>query len=124
MMKSLIGAALAASVLAGCATPYGYSQLYGRRYNLTPIDTYPVIISKVDGRSYVSNPVLVEPGEHKVLVQAPPGATGVPEERSVNLMIQPCTRYYLVAVKDNRLDRDFSVRIDYQEPVSGCTPPG
>ena len=57
-------------------------------------------------------------------VQGPPGgAGGVVETRTVPLEISPCTRYYLVAVKTNKLASDFTVRVDFQEPVSGCTPP-
>jgi hypothetical protein len=37
--------------------------------------------------------------------------------------VLPCTRYYLVAVRSNRLGSDFDVRVDHQEPLGGCTPP-
>jgi hypothetical protein len=116
---------VAAVLLASCAsTDYHFSQLYGQRYFKTPLDTYPVSIVRVDGKDTVIRPVLVDPGVRKVVVQGPPGgAGGLGEEREVSLTIAPCTRYYLVAVKTNRLASDFSVRVDYQEPVGGCTPP-
>ncbi len=57
-------------------------------------------------------------------VQGPPGgALGNGLERTLALEVAPCTRYYLVAVKENRLQSDFDIRVDYQEPVPGCTPP-
>ena len=66
---------------------------------------------------------MTDAGMRQVTVQGPPGGTGgVGELRTVPLEIAPCTRYYLVAVKSNRLAPDFTVRVDYQEPVSGCTP--
>ena len=135
-------AALAAAcVLAACAsTDYHYSQLSGARYFRVPIDTYPVSIVRIDGQNSLTGPLarlrveskdgyphsyaLIDPGMHQVTVQGPPGGTGgVGETRTVPLEIAPCTRYYLVAVKTNALASDFTVRVDYQEPVSGCTAP-
>ena len=127
------------TVIAACAsTDYHYSQLSGTRYYRVPIDTYPVSIVRVDGVDVMQGslrrvpdhadpyqrPVsLVDPGLRQVTVQGPPGGTGgVGELRTVPLEIAPCTRYYLVAVKSTALANDFTVRIDHQEPVSGCTP--
>ncbi len=135
-------AALAsACALAACAsTDYHYSQLSGARYHRVPIDTYPVSIVRIDGKDTLIGPLsrvrtegmeayqrpfaLVDPGLRQVTVQGPPGATGgIGETRTVPLEIAPCTRYYLVAVKTNVLASGFTVRVDYQEPVSGCSAP-
>ena len=135
-------AALAAAcTLAACASSdYHYSQLSGARYHRVPIDTYPVSIVRVDGQNsltgsplrlrsenrdgYQRSYALVDPGLRQVTVQGPPGgAGGVGETRTVPLEIAPCTRYYLVAVKPTRIASDFDVRVDYQEPIGGCTPP-
>jgi len=118
-------AVLGAATLAACAsTEYHYSQLYGQRYYKTPIDTYPVTIVRVDGKSTSLRPVLVDPGLRRITVQGPPGgATRLGEEREFALEVRPCMRYYLVAVRDNKLDADFTVKVDYEEPVGGCTPP-
>ena len=115
----------AVALLAGCASSgYHYSQLDGHRYYRSSIDTHPVLIARVDGKDTVFSPVLVEPGLRKVTVQGPPTPTSrTGEERTIELSVAPCTRYYLVAVKDNRLSNDFAVKVDYQEPVGGCTPP-
>ena len=111
--------------LAACAsTDYHYSQIYGNRYNRAPIDTYDVIIIRVDGQDTLIRPALVDPGMRKIVVQGPPsGASRLGEQREIALDVRPCTRYYLVAVKPNRLSLDFDVRVDYEEPVGGCTPP-
>ena len=115
----------AAGLLTGCASAgYHYSQLDGHRYFRAPIDTHSVQIIRVDGSDTVFSPVQVEPGMRKVTVQGPPTPTSrYGEERTIELNVAPCTRYYLVAVKDNRLSNDFTVKVDYQEPVGGCTPP-
>jgi hypothetical protein len=118
-------AALGVVTLAACAsTEYHYSQLYGQRYYKTPLDTYPVTIVRVDGQTTALRPVLVDPGLRRITVQGPPGgAYRLGEEREFALDVRPCTRYYLVAVRDNKLESDFTVKVDYEEPVGGCTPP-
>ena len=126
--SGLTGLAMMAGLLmAACAsTGYTYSELLGERYYKTPIDTYPVIISKVDGKSTpATGPARVDPGARAITFQGPPGGTGRQgaEEVTVTMDIKPCTRYYFVAQKDNRLDSTFKPQVDYQEPVAGCTPP-
>ena len=113
------------TLLAACAsTDYHYSQLYGKRYNRAPIDTYDVTIIRIDGKDTHQQPALVDPGLRKVVVQGPPGgASRLGEQREIALDVRPCTRYYLVAVKPNKLSLDFDIRVDYEEPVGGCTPP-
>ena len=111
--------------LGACAsTDYHYSQLVGKRYYRAPIDTYDVTIVRVDGKDTLLRPVLVDPGMRKVVVQGPPGgAARLGEQREIALDVRPCTRYYLVAVRPNKLASDFDIRVDYEEPVGGCTPP-
>jgi hypothetical protein len=114
----------AAAALGGCAGGYHYSQIVGTRYFKTNLDTYPVSINEVDGRSHLGNaPVLVDPGPRTVVVQGPPSFVNLQETRTVALDVRPCTRYYLVAVKPSRLENDFTVKVDFEEPVAGCTPP-
>jgi hypothetical protein len=122
MRRTIASALLASTVsLAACSTPY--SELYGTRYYRAPIDTYPVIVVSVDGEHWIREPVLVDPGTHQITVQAP--ATVVQRygsQRTITLDVKPCTRYYLVAVKDNRLSTDFNVKVDYEEPIPSCLP--
>jgi hypothetical protein len=124
LLPRLAAAACAVALVACASTDYHYSQLVGYRYYRAPVDTYPVTIVRVDGKSTTLRPVLVDPGLRQVTVQGPPGAANpTGEQREIALQVRPCTRYYLVAVRPNRLVADFDVRVDYQEPVSGCTPP-
>ncbi len=112
-----------AAVLTACAgLPQPFSQLDGHKYHPVPIDTYSVQIVRVDGRDTLDSPVFVEPGVRQVTVQGPPdGAHRFGEQRTTELTIAPCTRYYLVAVKSNRLMSDYSIKIDHQEPIGGCS---
>lgn len=121
--SSRIAAAVLALMLAGCAsTGYHYSQLVGKRYFKTNIDTYPVLILEVDGRSFVGVPILVDAGMRNVLLQGPPTAVDLQLTQMMKLDVKPCTRYYLVAVKQNPLQNEFTPRVDFEEPVPGCTP--
>ncbi len=123
LSKSLLAAATLAA-LGGCGT-YHASQLDGYRYYKAPIDTHPVLITKVDGVSTAPiTPVQIDPGTHVVSVQTYPNRLDpLGETRTINLDVKPCTHYYLVAVKQNRLARDFDVKVEHEEPVPGCTPP-
>ena len=119
-----LSAAVALTMLAGCASSgFHYSKLDGRRYYRAPIDTYPVIVSKVDGKSTpMSEPVLVDPGPREVVVQTYPDRFHrMGEERTINLDVKPCTHYYLVAVKVTPIHSDYQVKVEHEEPVGGCT---
>ena len=124
-MKRAAWSVLLPVCLAGCATPYHYSQLVGHRYFQVPINTYPAAVVRVDDAStplYGGGPVLVDPGLRRIVLQSGPTvARSIGEERTFELQVAPCTRYYLVAEKTNSLATDFTPRIDHQEPVPGCT---
>ena len=123
--SSTLRAALLTSVatLAACAgIPQPYSQLDGHRYHRAPIDTYSVQIVRVDGRDTLDSPVFVDPGVRQITVQGPPDPTHrYGEQRSIELNVAPCTRYYLVAQKPNRLLADYMVKVDHQESIGGCS---
>ena len=122
---SRVAATALALLLTGCAsTGFHYSELVGKRYFNTNLDTYPVLILSVDGRSFVGGvPVLVDPGVRDVLLQGPPTMVDLQLTQTMKLDVKPCTRYYLVAVKQNPLQNEFTPRVDFEEPVPGCTPP-
>ena len=113
----------AAAALSGCASSFHGSYLVGDRWFKSSIDTYPVVILSVDGRSTTQRRVLVDPGVREITVQAPP-APGAPNAtRSFSLDVKPCFTYYIVAVRDSRISADFTPRVDYEQPLGGCTPP-
>jgi len=108
----------------GCATSTATSQLVGERYFLTPIDTYPVQIASVDGSSSTVTPQFVEPGVRRLVLRGPPGGAGFSAVESFTLELKPCTRYYIVAVRANRLDTDFTPKVDFEQPLgSSCRQP-
>jgi hypothetical protein len=123
--KYLLGlAACAATTLAGCATNQPFSQLDGYRWTKTGLNTYDVTIISVDGEHYVQRgtPIIIKPGQHKIVVQGPPTAGfRYGEQRTLDLNVEPCTRYWLEARKANALQQDFVPAVNYEEPISGCT---
>jgi hypothetical protein len=124
LIRCLFPVATITALLSGCASGFHYSELSGERYFLTNLDTHSVIISRIDGRSPpLQGRVLLEPGLRSIEVQGPPGGSGRSELVTTERKIKPCTRYFLVAVKSNRLATDFDVRVDFEEPMPGCTPP-
>jgi hypothetical protein len=117
-------AALAAALgLAGCATQQPFSQLDGQRWVRTGLSTYDVTIISVDGEHYIQRgaPIMIKPGQHKVVVQGPPTAGfRYGEQRTLDLNVEPCTRYWLEARKENSLKQDFTPAVNHSEPISGC----
>src|SRR4051812_17915943 len=124
-LLSAISITFAVALLGACATGYHYSQLDGKKYIQTNIDTYPLQVTAVDGKSTaLTGPVLVEPGAHQVAVQTfPHKLHRLCVERTLPLDVRPCTHYYIVAGKATPISSDYSVKVDYQEPVPGCTAP-
>jgi hypothetical protein len=118
--------ALLAATLAGCAT---YSEqasyLYGERYYRANSHTFATNVTAVDGHSTIlrSVPVPIEPGEHVIqLVTAPVAGFTIPEYRELNLNVEPCKRYYIVAERDNRLEQNWRPVIERVEhaPSPAC----
>lgn len=113
----------AAAVLSGCASSFHGSYLVGQRWYKTNIDTQPVIILGVDNWDTTERRVLVEPGQRVIRVQALP-VPGAPNETgALKLDVKPCFTYYIVAVRQNPITAEFTPRVDYAEPLAGCTPP-
>jgi len=121
--RSHLITALLAAVLAGCSTyPENASYLYGERLNRIDIHTYPTVITAIDGQSTASRllPVPVEPGERVIqLVAAPVGGFRFPETRELRLKVEPCKRYFIVAERDHRLQRNWRPVIEHIEDAGG-----
>jgi hypothetical protein len=113
---------VAAALLSGCASSFHGSFLVGERYFKTNIDTQPVIILGVDDRDTTERRVLVQPGERLVRVQAMPVPGAPNETATLKLNVEPCFTYYIVAVRENRIAAAFTPKVDFAEPLSGCTP--
>jgi hypothetical protein len=112
------------AALAGCATSTATSQLMGERYFVTNLDTYALSIASVDGSSSTVRPQFVEPGLRRLVLRGPPGGAGFSAVEPFTLDVKPCTRYYIVAVKANPLDTNFTPKVEFEQPLgSSCRPP-
>lgn len=123
MQRIPTAAIFAAALLSGCATTESYSQLTGNRWLRADPFTYDVIIISVDDKSYIERgqPIRIDPGPRKIVVQGPPTAGfRYGEQRSLHLDVQACTLYHLEAHKANALAQDFEPRVNHTQPVGGC----
>ena len=119
-----VAAVAAIGITAGCATTQPFSQLDGYRWNKAGLDTFDVTIISVDGEHYIQRgtPIMISPGSHKIIVQGPPTAgfrTGA--QKTLDLNVEPCTRYWLEARKQNALQQDFTPAVNYSDRISGCS---
>ncbi len=108
------------ALLAGCATePFSY--LDGRRYFQAELNSTNATVISVDGKHYLQNPVRIEPGRHTIVLQAPPVAGfRYGEQRTLDLDVEPCKRYYFAAIRPNSISQDWTPRVDYVEAIGGC----
>jgi|DewCreStandDraft_4_1066084.scaffolds.fasta_scaffold27887_3 hypothetical protein len=122
--RSWFAAVSLAALLAGCATTDTFSYIQGQRWKKAELNTFDVTIIRVDDKDYIQRgyePIRIEPGLHKIVVQGPPTAGfRFGEQRTLTLDVKPCTRYWLEAKKDNPLSQDFEPRVNYEEPIPGC----
>lgn len=112
-------ASAALLLLQGCGTTC--PQLVGERYFVTHLDTHPVLISSVDGRGTLTVPARVEPGVRQIVLQGTPGAAGHSTLETFTLDVKSCTRYDIVAVKASPLNTRFTPKVDFEEPLAGCS---
>jgi hypothetical protein len=117
---------LAAIALAGCATSQPFSQLDGYRWHKVTLNTFDVTIISVDGEHHIQRerdvPIMITPGQHKIVVQGPPTAGfRYGSQRTLDLNVEPCTRYWLEARKTNALLQDFEPAVNYSERIAGCS---
>lgn len=123
-IKTSLLALVAVAAAAGCASvSQPFAQLDGYRWSKVGLNTYDVTIISVDGEHYIQRgtPIVVTPGQRKIVVQGPPTAGfRFGQQRTLDLNVQPCTRYWLEARKTNSLEQDFQPAVNYEEPISGC----
>ncbi len=119
----LAAAAISVASLAGCATSQTFSQITGKRWTRTELNTFDVIIISVDGTSFIERevPINIDPGPRSIVVQSvPTGSAAVREQRTLKLDVEPCTRYWLEAKKQSPLAADFEPRVNFKEAIAGC----
>ena len=115
---------LATLAATGCVTePYSY--LNGYRWSRVEINTYDMSVATVDGKSYPTNrDIMIDPGMHRIVFDGPPGrGFKVGVQRPLDIDIEPCTRYWFQAKKDNPLNQDFVPEVNYTEHIAGCHAP-
>ena len=108
--------------LAGCATEQPFSYLDGARWDKVEMNTYDTLILAVDGHSYSYNDrIRVDPGVHHIWFQTKPAAGfSFSPRKELVLDVEPCTRYWFEAKRQNPAQQDFEPRVNYKEHIPGC----
>jgi hypothetical protein len=124
MLKVLMGAILLAvcSSAAAALEKWGptWSELAGYRYSKATMNRAPAIIKSVDGRDYTDRVVKIDPGERTVVVQSIQRKGFRGSDKTLQLTIEPCKRYYINAQFASSVGPDWEPVIAYVEPVPGC----
>jgi hypothetical protein len=108
--------------MAGCSTSKPFSYLDSERWSRVEMNTYDTTIVSVDGTSYpYRSRIVVDPGRHHIVFQtkAAAGFESSPQ-KSLDLDVEPCVRYWFEAKRANPLQQDFELRINHTEPIAGC----
>ncbi len=108
---------LAALVVAGCAS----SARDVARFQGTGVEAFAVSIVAVDGAPMAAGASTLEPGMRKVTVAMPTAAGFKPgEQRTIDLDVKACTKYWLVAKRDARVSPQFEIKVDHEQRVYTC----
>ena len=79
------------------------------------------VIDQIDKQaSFSTNPIRIEPGEHRLILQASPGWPGSPPSQVYYLNAEPCKRYYVNAQFKNTISQEWTPVIDYVQTISEC----
>ncbi len=114
------GAALARGACSPAPLSYTTD---GEVYHRATLNRYPLLVNAIDGVSTAFRPVPIAPGLRRVTFDAPPVAGfRVPIQKTYEMNIAPCTRYYVAAQRSTRLTQDWDLVVEELFPVAGCDP--
>jgi hypothetical protein len=107
-----------ALLLGGCQS---WSEVTGDRFSATMPYRRIVIIDQIDNQASLStNPIRVEPGGHRLILQASPGWPGGPPSQVYYLNAEACKRYYINAQFKDTNSQEWTPVIDYVQAISDC----
>ena len=100
-----------------------WSELTGARYYRAKMYLEPAIVKSVDGRSYTSRIVKIEPGKRDITVQSPARKGFQGENRAMSMDIAPCKRYYINAQFKDGVTPEWDPVVSKVESIAGCKLP-
>lgn len=97
-----------------------WSEVTGYRYSKAKMNRLPAIIKSVDGADTTFRVVKMDPGERTIVIQSPQRKGFMGSDKTLQLTIEPCKRYYINAQFASSVGPDWEPAIDYVEKVPGC----
>lgn len=106
-------------LLGGCQS---WSEVTGSRFSATTPYRRAAVIDQIGNQaSFTTNPIKIEPGEHRLILQgSAPGWPGGPPMQVYYLNAEPCKRYYINAQFKDMNSQEWTPVIDYVEAISEC----
>jgi hypothetical protein len=106
-------------LLGGCQS---WSEVTGNRFSATMLNRRTAVIDQIDNQaSFSTDPIRIEPGEHRLIVLgSAPGWPGGPPSHVYRLNAEPCKRYYINAQFKDAISQEWTPVIDYVETISEC----
>jgi hypothetical protein len=125
MLRVLTGAMLLAFCVAANAAvleKWGptWSEVTGYRYSKAKMNRLPAIIKSIDGTDTTFRVVKMDPGERTIVIQSPQRKGFRGSDKTLQLTIEPCKRYYINAQFESSVGVDWEPVIDYVEKIAGC----
>ena len=125
MLKVLTAAMLllfCAAANAALGEKWGptWSEVTGYKYSKAKMNRLPAIIKSIDGRDTTFRVTKMDPGERTIVIQSPPRKGFMGSDKTLQLTIEPCKRYYINAQFDSSVGPDWQAVVDYVEPIAGC----
>ncbi len=118
MFKTTAAIVVALQVVGCGSSPRDVARFQG-----TGVEAFAVSIVAVDGApTTAAGASTMEPGMRKVTV-AMPAAAGFKagEQRTIDLDVKACTKYWLVATRDARVSQQYEIKVDHEQRVYTCT---
>lgn len=125
-MRILMGLALAMVAWPASAPERGgptWSEVSGVLYHRTHINRAPAIIKQIDGVHRTQKPVKSEPGMHQIVIQSPSRRGFQGSDRTMNLNLEPCKRYYVNAQFESGTGPRWEPVLAEVETTAGCKLP-
>ena len=84
-------------------------------------DAHFAVIAQIDNQGpFNADPIRIEPGDHRIVLQFAPGWPGDPPPKVYNLRAEPCKRYYINVQFRDPGSQEWTPVVDFVETIAEC----